>query len=58
MKSLIITIIFFVLSSVITVAVAALQKPISKYPFRSMLLTLVCGGLTLQIVIIILLLQN
>lgn len=57
MKSLIITIIFFVLSSIITVAVAALQKQISKYPFRSVLLTLFCSGLTLQIVIIIILLQ-
>jgi uncharacterized protein YacL len=55
MKSLIITIIFFILSTIITVAVAALQKPISKHPFRSMLLTLFGCILTLQIVIIILL---
>jgi hypothetical protein len=57
MKSLIITIIFFILSTIITVAVAALQKPISKHPFRSMLLTLFGCSLTLQIVIIIILLQ-
>ncbi|GCD81914.1 hypothetical protein PTHTG4_09760 [Parageobacillus thermoglucosidasius] len=58
MKSLIITIIFFVLSLIFAVAIAVLQKSINKYPFQTMMLTLVFGGLTLQIVILFILLHN
>jgi hypothetical protein len=58
MSSLIITIIFFVLSSIITVVVAVLQKVISKHPFKTMMLTLGICFMALQIVTIFILLHN
>jgi hypothetical protein len=58
MENLIITLIVLVISSIIAVGIAVLQKVISKHPFKTMMLTLVFGGLTLQIVILFILLHN
>jgi len=58
MSSLVITIVFFILSLIAAVGIAASQRLINKYPFQSFMFTLFLATTALQFVIIFILLHN